>query len=268
MSEILSEIRKIPIVTRTLIGLTLGVTGPVALGMLNPYYVLYSSRHVLKKLELWRIITSFFFAGSGLQLLFDLFLLYRNSMALETEAFAGRSADYAWTIICFMGAIFGTNYPLRSVIFWGPFMSGLGFMWSQINPDAMVSLFGLPPFKAAYFPFAMLVLDFARGGMPLATQSFSGVVAGYIIHYLNNVYPSSNGGRRAWFMYPPAFLSRLIHGSQQTTGGGQRVGGGTAFASSSRTWGGQAPVRPAGARDGRQDSATSRHTWGAGRRLN
>ncbi|KAA1085144.1 hypothetical protein PGTUg99_000540 [Puccinia graminis f. sp. tritici] len=39
----------------------------------------------------------------------------------------------------------------------------------------------------------MLALDYVRGGMPLMSQSLSGVVAGYGIHYLNNVYPTSNG---------------------------------------------------------------------------
>jgi len=164
-----------------------------------------------------------------------------------------------------MLAIMGTNYPLKSMIFWGPLMSGLGFMWSQISPDSLVSLFGLPPFKAAYFPFAMLALDYVRGGMPLMTQSLSGVIAGYGIHYLNNVYPPSNGGQRPWFMYAPAFLVRLLDGVQQTPGG-QRLGGGTAFAARSRTWGGQAPVRPAG-NPAPQASASSRHAWGTGNRL-
>ncbi|KAG0144011.1 hypothetical protein CROQUDRAFT_65588 [Cronartium quercuum f. sp. fusiforme G11] len=268
MAEILTEIRKIPIVTRTLVGLALGVTGPVALGMLDPYYILWSSRHILKKLEVWRVITPFFFAGSGMQLLFDLFLLYRNSIALETQSFAGRSAEYAWIIICLMGAVVGTNYPLGSVIFWGPLMSGLGFLWSQINPEAMVSLFGLPPFKAAYFPFAMLALDFVRGGMPLASQSLSGVLAGYAVHYLTYVYPPSNGGQRPWFMYPPAFLVRLIDGPGQTTGSGQRLGAGTAFAPGSRAWGGQAPVQPAGGRPtGPTGSSSTGHRWGSGNRL-
>ncbi|WAQ87643.1 hypothetical protein PtA15_8A549 [Puccinia triticina] len=267
MAEILNELRKIPIVTRTLLGLALSVTGPVSLGLVNPYYILFSTRHIFQKFELWRILTPFFFAGSGLQLLFDLFLLYRNSIALETQSFAGRSADYAWTIICLMVAIIGTNYPLKSMIFWGPLMSGLGFMWSQINPDSLVSLFGLPPFKAAYFPFAMLALDYVRGGMPLMTQSLSGVVAGYGIHYLNNVYPPSNGGQRPWFMYAPAFLTRLLDGAQQTPGGGgQRLGGGTGFAARSRTWGGQAPVNPAGG-PARQAPTTTRHAWGTGNRL-
>lgn len=264
MAEILAEIKKIPIVTRTLLGLSLAVTGPVSLGLINPYYILFSTRHIIDKLELWRIITPFFFAGSGLQLLFDSFLLYRNSVALETESFAGKSADYAWTIICLMAAIIGTNYPLKSVIFCGPLMSALGFMWSQINPESLVSLFGLPPIKAAYFPFAMLALDFVRGGMPLMSQSLSGVIAGYVIHYLNNIYPSSNGGQRPWFMYPPSFLARLIHGAPQTTGAGQRVGGGVR----SRPWGGQAPVNQAGARNlGNRGSITTGHSWGTGNRL-
>ncbi|KAI9602809.1 hypothetical protein H4Q26_002110 [Puccinia striiformis f. sp. tritici PST-130] len=262
MAEIINELKKIPIITRTLLGLSLAVTGPVSLGLLNPYYILFSTRHIFQKFQLWRIITPFFFAGSGLQLLFDLFLLYRNSIALETQSFVGRSADYAWTLFCLMAAIIITNYPLKSMIFWGPLMSGLGFMILSFH-------FGLPPFKASYFPFAMLALDYARGGMPLMSQSLSGVIAGYGIHYLNNVYPPSNGGQRPWFMYAPSFLVRLLDGTQQTAGGGggQRLGSGTAFAARSRTWGGQAPVNQAGEPARQATSATSRHTWGTGNRL-
>jgi hypothetical protein len=39
MAEILNELKKIPIVTRTLLGLSLSVTGPVSLGLVNPYYM-------------------------------------------------------------------------------------------------------------------------------------------------------------------------------------------------------------------------------------
>ncbi|KAI8453871.1 Der1-like family-domain-containing protein [Phakopsora pachyrhizi] len=186
-------------------------------------------------------------------------MFYRNSIALESRSIHfGNPSDYAWNLICLMASILITNYPLKTMIFWGPLMSGLSYMWSQINPDSLVSFFGLPPFKAVYFPFAMLGLDFFRGGMELATQSFTGILSGYIVHYLTNIYPSNNQGRRPWFMYPPRLLISLLDGPRQSTGG----------ARPSRGWGGQAPIRPTTEQNSnRQSTANTRHTWGTGNRL-
>lgn len=53
---------------------------------------------------------------------------YRNTTALETQMFAQRKSDYIWTLVNLGLAIFITNYPLGSVVFWHAFLSGLTYL--------------------------------------------------------------------------------------------------------------------------------------------
>lgn len=50
---------------------------------------------ITKDWEIWRLVTGFGFGGSGIGLLFDTFLLYRNSVDLEERHFQGRTASYS-----------------------------------------------------------------------------------------------------------------------------------------------------------------------------
>ena len=50
---------------------------------------------ITKNWEIWRLVTGFGFGGSGIGLLFDTFLLYRNSVDLEERHFQGRTASYS-----------------------------------------------------------------------------------------------------------------------------------------------------------------------------
>lgn len=91
----MDEIRKIPPVTRTLVLSVAAVTLPVLLTVLSPYYIIWLPRNIFsRKLELWRVYTSFFFGGGGIPFIFDTFLLFRNSNDLEERHFMGRTAEY------------------------------------------------------------------------------------------------------------------------------------------------------------------------------
>lgn len=71
----MDEIRKIPPVTRTILLTTIGLTVPMLLGLLSPHRFVLIWPAVLRRWQVWRPITAFFFGGQGLQLLFDCFLL-------------------------------------------------------------------------------------------------------------------------------------------------------------------------------------------------
>lgn len=70
------------------------MTLPCLLKLVSAYSILYIPSLITGKFELWRIVTSFLYGGEGLALLFDVFLIFRNSSDLEERAFMGRTADY------------------------------------------------------------------------------------------------------------------------------------------------------------------------------
>ena len=64
--------------------------------MTSPWRFALSWPLVLSKFHLHRVFTCFFFGGSGLKLLFDVFLIFRNSTDLELNHFGRRTAAYTW----------------------------------------------------------------------------------------------------------------------------------------------------------------------------
>jgi Derlin-2/3 len=251
----MEEINKIPPVTRTLLFGTLAVTVPSLIKLVNPYYFLLWWPHIVRRWQVWRLVTPFFFAGtSGLQLLFDIFMLHRNSTDLELNKFYRKTSDYAWALIIINALILLTNYPLSSVVLYGPFQMAIIYLWSRANINSSVNFFGMVNCPAKYLPYAYLGFDLLRGGMPYAIQSATGLLSAHIYYFFKEVLPATNGGRGPQYIPPtPALLQRLfpdspdpnVQGQTAQPGGSVRSTGwgGTAFAPAGRSFG-DTPVAP------------------------
>ncbi|KAJ3490528.1 hypothetical protein NLJ89_g11425 [Agrocybe chaxingu] len=108
----MDEIRKIPPVTRLLVGSSLAVTVGSILKFVNPYYVLFAPELVFsRKLQLWRLYTSFFLGSGGLQYIFELVMLYQTANDLESRSYAHRSSDLAWQLLWSSAAIVTGHSP-------------------------------------------------------------------------------------------------------------------------------------------------------------
>ena len=70
------------------------VTLPCLLKLMSAYNIVFIPSLITSKFEVWRIVTSFLYGGEGIALLFDVFLIFRNSSDLEERCFMGRTADY------------------------------------------------------------------------------------------------------------------------------------------------------------------------------
>ncbi len=105
------------------------------------------------------------------------------------------------------------------------FSMALVYIWSQINPDQIVTfMFGLQ-FKASLLPFVMLAFDLLSGGS--LVMGVVGIVVGHAYHFLETVYPQQYGGRK--LLVAPAFLDSLVGPSQDAPKEPQtRAGGYTA----------------------------------------
>lgn len=294
----MDELRKIPPVTRTLVGGTLFVTLPILLQLASAYTILFSVPKITRGFELWRIVTPFLYGGAGIPLLFDVFLLFRNSSQLEEGHFFNKTADYTWALILICSTIIGLNIPLKTMIFFHPLLMALTHLWAQANPNQQVSLFGLINMKAVYFPFALIGIDLVSKGPQAALQAFTGLVSAHIYWFLTSVYPSQNGGRQLSFLSTPQFLinylgngiiappappssfsaannmrSRISRGWGIPVGRGGNTLGGTPARGASGSGTGTTPVAPAGTSAGgsgstaREGSGGATYRWGSGQRL-
>ncbi|EST05749.1 Derlin [Kalmanozyma brasiliensis GHG001] len=239
----MDEIRKIPPVTRLMLAATGAITLPCILAITSPYRFALFWPLVTRKYEIHRIFTSFFYGGGGLKLLFDLFILYRNSNDLELNHFGRRTADYTWSLLVMGVIILATNYPLGSPIFFGPLLNALVYVWARANPSSIVSFFGMVNVPARWLPYVNIGLDLLQGGPGLAIQSGTGLLAGYVYWLLDQVLPARRGGggrgggRGGSYIPTPGFLYRLMPDSVDPALAGhamgdrnaRRVAGGTAW---------------------------------------
>lgn len=244
----MDEINKIPPVTRTLIFSTAIVTLGPLLKLVNPYTFLLWWPAVTRNWQIWRPFTAFFFGSGDIQLLFDIFMLLRNSTDLETNFFYRKTSEYTWALLIINSLILATNYPLKSTVLFSPFTMALTYLWSRANPGMKVSFFGLISCPAPYLPYAYLLLDLLRGGAPLAIQSSTGLMSAYVYYYLREILPASNGGRGPRLLPGVPYVLRAIlpdspdpatQGQAPPPGGSVRSTGwgGTAYAPAGRNWG-------------------------------
>lgn len=292
----MDELRKIPVVTRTLLGGTLFVTLPILLQLTSAYGILFSVPKITRGFELWRLVTPFLYGGGGIPFLFDCFLLFRNSSGLEEGHFLNRTADYAWSLLLICSTIIVVNLPLGTMVFFHPLLMALTHLWAQTHPNQQVSLFGLINMPAPYFPFAMIGIDLVRAGPQTALQAFTGLASAHLYFFLTSIYPSQNGGRPLSFLATPRWLinqlgngptappappssfsaaanmrDRISRGWGIPVGGAGRTLGGSPGRANGTTATATTPVAPAGrgasGTSARDTGGSAAYRWGAGQRL-
>ncbi|KAI0698039.1 Der1-like family-domain-containing protein [Cerioporus squamosus] len=243
--SLVDEIMKIPPVTRFLCGSLLGVSLPMMMQIVSPYKLLFVRELVTQRYEIWRVFTSFFIGGSGINFIFDLAMTYRNSDDLESRHYAGRSADYAWQLILAAAGILALNIPLRTFVHTRALLIALTYVSSSLAPaGTQTSFFGLLTIPAKYLPYVFVAMDFLMGGPSAAAVSISGAVVGHLWWW--GVWHT--GSLRAWGS-APAWLRSLM-GQRGGVAGAVNMGGVHVI-----------PPRREAAR------TTGGTNWGPGRRL-
>jgi len=273
----MDELKKIPPVTRFLCGVTIVETVSTMLEIVSDYRVVYAKELAIDRGEYWRIFTSFFHGGKGFGFLFDIMMLYRNSNALEGTQYHHRSYNYGWQVLICSIIIFVVNIPFRAFLHHRQLLICLTYLGCAIEPEAVVSLFGIFSMKQKYFPYALVAMPLLEGaGLRTAAQAFTGILVGHLWFALEHAperMQMRRAGRRArgvmgtlysiWdrISRAPGWFKLYIVGSGDATeqpAAGDRRPFGNAQAPRGRTMGDGGP-RPA--------ATTSGYNWGQGSRL-
>lgn len=149
---------------------------------------------VIKKFQVWRLITNFFFLGPfSFPFAFRLIIIAKYGVSLERGPFDKRTADYVWMLI--FGAL--SLLVMAAIPYcWTPFMgSSLVFMivyiWGREFPNARINIYGVVSLKGFYLPWAMLALNLIFGD--LLMPDILGMVAGHLYYFLTVLHPLAGG---------------------------------------------------------------------------
>ncbi|KAI7857463.1 Der1-like family-domain-containing protein [Circinella umbellata] len=250
-NELIEWYQSIPPITKAVFTLSIATTVAPALGLVSPYHLILNWT-AISKLQLWRLITSFFLNKLDLGFAMNLYFSYRQSVQLENEVFAGRTADYLYFLLLTSIMQLAAARYLDLLVLSDGLIMTLTYLWSQHYRDVPMSfMFGIR-FKARYLPWVLVGYNYLTPGGNVV-GSLVGIAAAHIYYYLTTTYPSQ-GGRR--YLSTPAFLQRLF--PPTTARGGFTAGG--AF----QMWPGNQQQQQ---QQAPRTNVFGGHSWGRGQRL-
>ncbi|KAI8988814.1 Derlin [Pilobolus umbonatus] len=133
----------IPPITKALFTLSIATTVLPAIGLVSPSSLILYWPSVRDRLQLWRLVTCFFYNNLDIGFAFNVYFLYRNSNQLETEVFGGQPADYLYFHLFTSGIQLVAGYFFRLYKFSDGLILSIAYLWAQHNRDQVVSfMFG------------------------------------------------------------------------------------------------------------------------------
>ncbi|XP_047311337.1 derlin-1 [Impatiens glandulifera] len=194
MSSPAEYYKTLPPISKAFGTLCFAFTVACQIQLIIPEHIALLYGRAFYRLELWRLLTNFFFLGPfsvnfGIRLL----MIARYGVQLESGPFQRRTADFMWMMI--FGSF--TLLALSAIPWlWTPFLGvSLVFMllyvWSREYPNANISLYGLVTLKAFYLPWAMLAMDVIFGSKIL--PDLLGILAGHLYYFLTVLHPLAGG---------------------------------------------------------------------------
>ena len=233
MGSFLEWYLEVPVVTRFYMTSSVLTTAACSLELLSPFSLYFNFHLVFMKLQLWRLLTNFFFFGSlGVDFLFHMFFLVRYGRELEAKRFEGRAGDMLWMMMATGLVLVGLAYVMGdSPVLSQQMLSVLVYLWSRENSEQVLSIFGLFNVQAFYFPWVLMAMHVLMGGSPIADlvgigsghcYYFATDVQGYELRapsMLRNVFDTQSPAQQRIANRQNAF------GGHQWGGGGQRLGG-------------------------------------------
>ncbi|KAI5159896.1 Derlin-2/3 [Nematocida ausubeli] len=184
--------KSIPVVSRILFTISIGLTALTYLNVISAYNLIYSFAHI-KKLELWRIITAFFYWGPPtLDTVVHHFFMLKYCIMMEETG--SNPAEFLYMIIIGMAQILVAASVLGLSRLSNVLSTYIIYVWSRKNPLIIVQYMGLFNLPAYYIPWIMFIFSYlAEKSLP--TNDLVGILAGHVYFYFKTVYTKTNPGK-------------------------------------------------------------------------
>ncbi|ESL09587.1 hypothetical protein TRSC58_02690 [Trypanosoma rangeli SC58] len=189
-------IHSIPLVTRTLLLLSVASVMLVTFGVIHPVEILFSPLLVFQEKQYWRLITNFFFFGQlDLSSILELHWLYIVSSSIEAQYFRRRKIDYCLTLLVAISSLL--LFRIFRVVD-TPYLSfslrnALVYLFARLLPDLEVDIFFLITIPVRLLPMFLLVMalifDRQRGIQLIMVEHF----VGHILWYFLEIFPRITG---------------------------------------------------------------------------
>lgn len=229
--------KSLPPVTKAHVTICLATTLAFMLQLIHPRDLMLHW-HFIKKLQLWRLLTNYFFLGKfGIFFVVQILWILHYGAQLETSTYQHNTADYVYMYLFGMMAMnllstlipfFNLGFNSNSLVFM------LCYVWSKNFATTPCSLYGLMTIQGFYLPFVFVAFSLLIGGNWVA--DVFGILGGHLYYFLKVVHPAAGG---VSLLDTPVWLSRLVaqsgigtvpvastHSAHPTNAGFRAFGGG------------------------------------------
>lgn len=114
--EIVEWYKSVPPVTRFLLTSVVAVSALGNFRLIPPGFFALIYQPAIKELQIWRLMTCFFYGKFGFPFLWTVYFLYNHSRGLESGHFAGRTGDYAWCLFLIMSTLVVSSLPFQHLM--------------------------------------------------------------------------------------------------------------------------------------------------------
>lgn len=204
---VLQEYLSIPPVTRVYTTACVLTTIGVTLNFVSPFQLYYNPILILKKGQIWRLITSFLFFGIfHFNFFFNLIFTYRYCKMLEDGSFRGKTADFV-VMLLFGGLLIIILATFVHLLFLGQALTLMFvYVWARRSPFVRMNFFGLLTFQAPYLPWVLLGFSMLLGNSVYIDAI--GISVGHTYYFLEDVWPKHPYGSK--FIHTPEYLKQLL----------------------------------------------------------
>lgn len=199
-----------PKVTQILTITYVGISLLTWFDIISPLYLYLNFNLVFKKFQFWRVITNFLYFGQfGLNFLFHLILISRNSKLLEKKVFRGNSAEYIYFIIVSMAILLIMSPFIGNMFLANSFSFAMTYYWGRKSKNEIVHVFGLITLPAPYLTWLYLILGFLMDSG--FKDDLCGMIAGHIFFYLKDIFPRIKELNGLQILKTPKFIQTFCN---------------------------------------------------------
>jgi len=186
MEDLKTYILQVPPVTRYFTGITFFLSFCMTYSIISPYQLFLVFEYVGKG-QIWRLLTTFFFAGTfSMNFLFAMMMNYWTINNIE-KYFEGKEADLAALLIFnAFTSMFFAWLASEYMVMQSCYIFSLMYVWSKLVPDQPMQIWGFPV-KSGHLPWVLIAFHTLTGGNPFS--DLIGVAAGHTYIYLRMVLP-------------------------------------------------------------------------------
>eukprot|EP00197_Chlamydomonas_leiostraca_P001251 CAMPEP_0202885494 /NCGR_PEP_ID=MMETSP1391-20130828/41692_1 /ASSEMBLY_ACC=CAM_ASM_000867 /TAXON_ID=1034604 /ORGANISM="Chlamydomonas leiostraca, Strain SAG 11-49" /LENGTH=248 /DNA_ID=CAMNT_0049568745 /DNA_START=100 /DNA_END=846 /DNA_ORIENTATION=+ len=182
----------LPPITRWMATSMLVLTVAGNFGWISPMYLVLFWKPILKKFEVWRLITNFMFLGRlSINFVVRMLWVIQYGVPLENQVFQFEPSDYLFMLL-FNGALCLAAAPFLGFVMNGvPLIMSMIYVYSRNFPDQVVKLYGMVAIQTFYLPFAFACISVLLGQSII--PDLTGIAVGHVYYFLHDVYPRTAG---------------------------------------------------------------------------